>query len=214
MSHHPLHRAPGRTIATIAFAAAAALVLSACSAADEPTPASAANSEAPQAQTESQAPLLADYGLDGLEAREVIDSLDAMPVTERSTTLMASVRPNELLLSDDQGRETSLAIPQDEFYVSVAPYVEQTHDCFFHSLTTCKGEMQNVDVHVVVTDNATGEVLVDETRTTFDNGFMGLWLPRDIDASITIEHDGLSATSDLSTRTDEDATCVTTMQLA
>jgi hypothetical protein len=214
MSRHSLHRAPGRTITAAALSVATALVLSACSAVDEPTRAAPTNSEAPQATAQPQDQLLADQGLDGLDARAVIDSLDALPVAERSTTLMASIRPNELLLSDDQERETALAMPADEFYVSLAPYVEQTHECYFHSLTTCKGELQNVDVLVVVTDKATGEVLLDETRTTFDNGFTGLWLPRDIDASITIEYDGLSATSDLSTRTDDDATCVTTMQLA
>lgn len=30
----------------------------------------------------------------------------------------------------------------DEFYVSVTPYLEQTHDCFFHSRTTCLGELR------------------------------------------------------------------------
>ncbi|MCB2412498.1 CueP family metal-binding protein [Demequina sp. TTPB684] len=216
MSHHITARAAGRTIVTVAFGAAAALILTACSSSDEPTPAGPSASPTAQAQTQADpaAQLLAEHDLDGLDAREVIDSLDALPVAQRPTTLMASIRPNELLLSDDQARETALAMPADEFYVSLAPYVNQTHDCYFHSLTTCKGELQNVDVHVLVTDKATGEILVDETRTTFDNGFMGLWLPRDIDASITIEYDGKSATSDLSTSNDDDATCVTTMQLA
>lgn len=217
MSSSSLHRANRRTIVTLAAAAAAALVLTACSATDEPTTARPSSSEAPpteQSQAEDERQLLADLGLEGLDVREVIDSLDALPIADRSTILMASVRPNELIISDDKQRETSLAMPEDEFYVSVAPYVDQTHDCYFHSLTTCKGELQNVDVRVVVTDKATGETLVDETRSTFDNGFMGFWLPRDIDASITIEYDGLSATSDLSTRKDDDATCVTTMQLA
>jgi len=215
MSHHSIHRAPGRIITAVAFTVVTALVLSACSTTDEPTPATATNSEASsQAQAQSQEQLLADHGLNGLDAREVIDSLDALPVAERPTTLMASVRPNELLLYDDQQRETSLAMPADEFYVSLAPYVDQTHECYFHSLTTCRGELQNTDVHVVVTDNVSGETLVDEIRATFDNGFVGLWLPRDIDATITIEYDGLSATSGLSTRSDDDATCVTTMQLA
>lgn len=210
MSYHMTHRAPRRTLTTIAFAAVAALALSACSTTEPAASPSAPASETAAADTS----LLTDHGLDGLTTREVIDSLDALAVADRPTNLMASVRPNELLVSDGQEREIALDLPEDEFYVSVAPYVNNTHDCYFHSLTTCKGEMQNTDVQVVVTDKATGKVLVDETRTTFDNGFMGLWLPRDIDASITIEYDGLSATSDLSTRTDDDATCVTTMQLA
>lgn len=210
MAYHLTLRAHRRTITTIAVAAIAAVALSACSTAEPTT-----SETQPASETAAMdSSLLTDHGLDGLSTREVIDSLDALPIADRPTDLMASVRPNALLVSDDQEREIALDMPADEFYVSIAPYVNDTHDCYFHSLTTCKGEMQNTEVNVVVTDKATGEVLLDETRTTFDNGFMGLWLPRDIDASITIEHDGLSATSDLSTRTDEDATCVTTMQLA
>ncbi|GMA34464.1 CueP family metal-binding protein [Demequina litorisediminis] len=73
-------------------------------------------------------------------------------------------------------------MPDDAFYVSLAPYVDTTHECYFHSLTTCTGEMQGEDIDVTVTDVETGEVLVDEAMTTFDNGFVGLWLPRDAEA--------------------------------
>ncbi len=208
MSHSFTLHAPRRVLTAIAFAAAATSALSACST-TEPT---ASPSEPAGETAATDASLLTDHGLDGLTTREVIDSLDAVAVADRSTDLMASVRPHQLLLSDDQ-RELALDMPADAFYVSIAPYVDDTHDCYFHSLTTCKGELQNTQVHVVVTDKATGEALVDETRTTFDNGFVGLWLPRDIDAAVTIEHDGRSASSDLSTHTDDDATCVTTMQL-
>lgn len=207
MSHLFNRRASRSTLAAFALATVAALTLSACST-GEPTASPSTASETAANDTS----LLADHGLDGLDARELIDSLDALAVADRPVGLMASIRPHELLVSDDK-RELTLEMPADEFYVSIAPYVNDTHDCYFHSLTTCKGEMQNTDVDVLVTDKATGETLVDETLTTFDNGFMGLWLPRDIDASITVEYDGKSATSDLSTRSDDDATCITTMQL-
>ena len=48
-----------------------------------------------------------------------------------------------------------------------------SHGCFYHSLTTCLGELDNEDIQVTITDEATGEVLVDEATTTFDNGFIG-----------------------------------------
>lgn len=75
----------------------------------------------------------------------------------------------------------------DEFYVSIAPYVGQTHECFFHSLTTCLGELRNEEVHVTVTTADDGAAIVDETVRTHDNGFAGLWLPRGIDATLTAE---------------------------
>lgn len=105
-------------------------------------------------------------------------------------------------------------MPADEFYVSFAPYVSRTHDCHFHSLTTCVGELQNAEVSVKITDDATGEVLVDDSLTTFDNGFVGLWLPRGIDATVTVEHDGKTASSPITTKGDDAATCVTTLHLA
>ncbi|MBC7298132.1 MAG: CueP family metal-binding protein [Demequina sp.] len=210
MSQHSTHHTSGRGVAGLALAIVAALVLSACAPGDRTTPDASADGGSPQARDQ----MMADYGLAGLDTRQVIDTLDALAVVDRPGTLMASVRPHELLLTDDQQREIALAIPEDTFYVSIAPYIDQTHDCYFHSLTTCKGEIQNSDVHVLVTDAASGEILIDETRTTYDNGFVGLWLPRGPDVTVTIEYDGRSATSDLSTKGDDDATCVTTMQLS
>lgn len=164
---------------------------------------------APQAPTD---PMLADHGLTGMTARQIVDKLDRTPLAERPTNLIASVRPDQLLLSDDQQRETSLPMPADEFYVSFAPYLSSTHDCWFHSLTTCVGELQNADIHVKVTDSS-GAVIVDEAMRTFDNGFLGLWLPRDIDATLVVEHDGHSVTLPITTKGDEAATCLTTLQL-
>jgi hypothetical protein len=54
---------------------------------------------------------------------------------------------------------------------SVTPYVDQTHDCFHDSLTTCKGELASADVQVQIVDRTNDKVLVDETLTTFENGF-------------------------------------------
>lgn len=157
--------------------------------------------------------VLESHGLDGLTGRELVEELDAAPVEERPTDLIASVEPDAVVVTDEQGQEESVPLPEDEFYVSVAPYIDQTHDCFYHSLTTCLGELQNQDVEVTVTEEGTGEVLVDETLETYDNGFFGLWLPRGIDAEMTIEHEGLSSTTSLSTGED-DPTCLTTSQLS
>lgn len=98
-------------------------------------------------------------------------------------------------------------------YVSIAPYKSQTHDCYFHSLTTCVGEMGNTDVQVRLTSGS-GEVLVDEVRKTYDNGFLGLWVPRDIDATLRISHAGQIGTANISTKNEDDPTCITNLRLA
>lgn len=68
------------------------------------------------------------------------------------------------------------------------------------------------EVHVTVTDTATGDILIDEPRTTYDNGFLGLWLPRDVTGELTIEHEGATATAPIATGED-DLTCLTSAQL-
>jgi hypothetical protein len=157
-------------------------------------------------------PLLARYGLAGKSTVEVIDQLDRLALQQRPASLKASVRADELLISDG-GPEYSLPLPADRFYLSAGPYLQQTHDCFFHAPTGCKGELAGKQVQVKIVNDADGAVLVDESRTTFANGFVGFWLPRDITGTLQITSDGKTATSKIST--DADApTCLTTLRLA
>ncbi|MDH5134305.1 MULTISPECIES: CueP family metal-binding protein [unclassified Microbacterium] len=204
---HPA--APHRRKLIVAAAAmlAAALVLTGCATAPSHEPASpSTNSRAVDTG------FLADHDLDGLDAAQVIERLDTMPVADRPTDLIASVQPDALVLTDDQKRETRLPMPEDEVYISVAPYREQTHDCYFHSLTTCLGELANTAVQVTLTGED-GDVLLDEVRQTYDNGFVGIWVPRGIKATLTIEHEGRTGTVTISTMNEDDATCITTLQL-
>ena len=183
-------------------AAALALALTGCSAADpEPT----ADGKV------SQDTFLTAHGLAAMDAVEIIDHLDRQKVTERPTDLIASVRGDELLLSSDD-QEVVVDLPDNQTYVSIAPYLTSTHDCFYHSLTTCLGELDNEDIQVTITDEATGEVLVDEATTTFDNGFIGFWLPDDATGLIEVSYQGRTGTTEFST-TDDGATCVTDLRL-
>ncbi|MDQ7909419.1 CueP family metal-binding protein [Phytohabitans sp. ZYX-F-186] len=192
-----------RTVKGLVLAAAAALALAGCgSAADEPAPATTGGS------------VLAAYDLEGLDARQVIDRLESTPVDARARDLRASVRPGQLLLTDSRtGASTALDLPAGQFYLSIAPYVGGTHDCFNHSLTTCRGELATERMHLTVTDRATGRALVDQDVQTFDSGFAGFWLPSGIDATVRVDHDGRTATADVSTGPD-DPTCLTTMRLS
>ncbi len=101
-----------------------------------------------------------------------------------------------------------------ERYLSVAPYESQTHDCHFHSLTTCLGELQNADVIVDFTTNDGTKVLDGKKLATNDNGFVGLWLPSGVTGELTITADGKTSMQSISTAGSEDATCLTTMQVA
>lgn len=156
--------------------------------------------------------LLAAHGLHGMDAREIIEHLEALTLDERPQDLMASVRPSQLLMSDAEGRELALPIEGD-FYLSTAPFVEGTHECWFHSLTTCRGELAEVDVEVRVADASTGEVIHQGAERTHPNGFFGLWLPRGGSYEMICSVDGATSSTAISTATEDDATCLTTMQL-
>lgn len=165
---------------------------------------------APSAGTSDPASFLAGHDLAGMEGTEIIDHLDRLAVNERPSDLMASVRPDQLVLAD-ANEEIALDLPEDSFYLSIAPYVDQTHDCFYHSLTTCQGELAGQDVAVRILDVA-GDVLVEEQVTTYDNGFVGFWLPGGVEGTVEVTYDGLTGQAAFSA-TEEGATCLTTLQI-
>lgn len=154
-------------------------------------------------------PFLVEHDLAGLTGQEIVDRLEASD-EPRPLAFGASVRETEVLLSDG-ATEVAVDLPEDRYYVSVAPFVDSTHECYFHSLATCQGELVEVPIQITITDDA-GEVLVDDDPTTFTNGFVGYWLPRDLEGTIEVTYDGLSGTVPFSTA-DGEPTCITTLQL-
>jgi hypothetical protein len=116
-----------------------------------------------------------------------------------------------LVTVDAEGKEATWPLPEDVRYIAVAPYIEQTHDCYWHSLTSCQGEQGNQPVHITITDQA-GAVLVDQDTTTADNGFVGFWLPKDITGTIRADLGGRTGSIEFSTAPGS-PTCLTTLQL-
>lgn len=157
--------------------------------------------------------LLREHGFADADAHEIIDQLEALPVAERPQNLIASVTATSLQLRDDAGREAELPLPQDQFYLSVAPFVETTHECAFHSLTTCRGELRSREISVSVVDSSSGEILEEGTRTSHDNGFIGFWLPRGITAELTCTLEDDTGVASISTQAEDDLTCLTSLQL-
>ncbi|GAA1702829.1 CueP family metal-binding protein [Propioniferax innocua] len=196
-----------RSIASVAAACASigALMLTGCGT-STPTAEQSTSSNAAEASAADQ--ILAPLGLAGEDAEQVIEALDRTPLAERPEDTIASVRHSELVLQN-QSTEATLPIEGDKHYLSVAPYVSQTHECHFHSLTTCQGELANTPIDVKITDAQSGDVLIDKTITTYDNGFFGVWLPRDISYELTMSADGKSAVVPGATGQD-DLTCMTT----
>lgn len=124
----------------------------------------------------------------------------------------ASINSTQLIVTKQDNSQLTYALPKDEFFVSIAPYIEQTHPCATHSLTGCQGELMNEEFEIYIEDHE-GNVIRDETITSNSHGFIDLWLPRDQEYRITITQNGKTVKSDFSTFESDD-TCITTMQLA
>ena len=194
----------------VALSLAALVALSGCSA---PAPAPAGSQAAPAASAPAAGQAgdaLAAPAPPGKTGKKIVAQLDQAP-DARPLPLRASVRYDHVLVGDGTN-ETKVPIEGDQFYLSIAPYASQTHECFYHSLATCMGEMQSADVHVMIVDPA-GTVLVDENATTYANGFVGFWLPKDITGEVTVTADGKTGTVPFATGP-EDATCLTTLQVS
>lgn len=147
------------------------------------------------------------------DVKAIIAALETSDETRPLTSVQAaSVREDELVIVDTEGVETSHALPAEEFYLSIAPYVTGNHDCFNHSLATCQGELVNTEFAITITDSA-GTVLVSQTATTAANGFAGFWVPRGITGTIAVEHEGLAGSLDFAT-TPGSPTCLTTLRLS
>ena len=140
----------------------------------------------------------------------VVEALDQDP-RPRPLPLRASVRAREVILNEG-GTEAALPLTSDRFYLSVAPYRTRTHECYFHNLGTCQGELSGKPVHVTITDSA-GQRLVDADATTYANGFVAFWIPQNTTGTVTVTADGLTGTVPFDSGADG-ATCLTTLKLS
>ncbi|HEI8292536.1 TPA: copper-binding periplasmic metallochaperone CueP [Citrobacter koseri] len=151
---------------------------------------------------------LAERGLAGKSVEQMVDTIDQNPQA-RPLPYTASVTSTDLKLSANG--ETYTFPLGEKFYLSLAPYEYQTHPCFNHSLSGCQGEMPDSWFDVNVTDR-NGTVLIHKKMKSYQNGFIGLWLPRNTEGMIEISHEGKKAAYSFKTANDSQ-TCLTDLQL-
>jgi hypothetical protein len=151
---------------------------------------------------------LESVGLDGMSGKDILTGVADGSVEIDGFGL--SVYDDELVVIIDNKR-ISVDMPEDEFYLSVAPYVDTTHECAFHSATGCRGELKQEEFFVEFIDS-NGNVILSESMMSMSNGFIDLWLPRDVEGTLTITQGELSVSKLISTESGE-PTCETTMRL-
>ena len=131
--------------------------------------------------------------------------------SNKTTNDTASITSQELIIEKSDGNELAYDLSEEDFFVSIAPYVNETHPWTNHSLTGCQGELVEEEFDVFIEDME-GNVIIDEKVKSQTNGFIDLWIPRDKTYRIKIKHDGKVSESEISTF-ENDGTCITNMQL-
>lgn len=60
---------------------------------------------------------------EGKEIKELVSDYSLRNIKDQS----ASITSHELIATNRDGNQVSYDLPEDEFFVSIAPYIEQTH---------------------------------------------------------------------------------------
>ncbi len=149
--------------------------------------------------------ILERLDLNDQELTSVVMALDER--LDEPQDIGARITGEALLLYQGE-EELSVPLPDDLFFVSIAPYINDVHPCTIHNLVTCRGELYGETMLITIT-LSDGSVLYNEERTTQANGFIGLWLPSNIEGILTVEMPNRIATHPISSDASSD-TCITT----
>lgn len=121
------------------------------------------------------------------------------------------VTPEKVTFKFKDGQMISVPLPDDVMMVSIAPYINKTHECSTHYMSSCDAEMKSTKVKIVAV-TAGGKTLINKTMKTAPTGFLDLWLPRNQAINITVSAKGKRATGKIFTNRDS-KTCETTLKL-
>jgi len=145
----------------------------------------------------------------GLNVREAMALANTWGTSEKRVT--SHVTSQEVVFEFESGKKVNVPMLDAKMLIAFAPYISKTHPCEKHYMSGCQGELVDVPVRVygVASD---GTVVIDDTYRTMENGFFELWLPRDMEITLTMEGLDKKAVGKISTSRNSN-TCITTFQL-
>ena len=88
----------------------------------------------------SQKSILESYNLENMTVESMVLALETKSIDTKG--LVASINSEYLVLETEEENMT-VALPEDRFYLSFAPYINNTHPCNTHFLTSCQSELRN-----------------------------------------------------------------------
>jgi hypothetical protein len=121
------------------------------------------------------------------------------------------ITPQELIIKFPDGREVKKSLPADSMYVAIAPYINETHSCSTHYLSSCQAELTGKTFKLTIKDDKE-IVLFDGNVLSLKNGFFELWLPRNKTLKLHIEYNLTNCDGTITTNNNSN-TCITTMKL-
>lgn len=120
------------------------------------------------------------------------------------------INSEELVIVFPDDRKVIIPQPDNEMYIAIAPYVNETHSCETHYISGCQAELKSRSL-LISANTENGQILA-KTLQSLNNGFIEVWLPKETEITITINYNGKIAEEKISTF-EGDRTCITTMQL-
>lgn len=146
------------------------------------------------------------YGLDKSNVIELIEKLENNDFPDE---LSASITEEQVLIYFKEDTY-EIDIPENVLYISFAPYLTYTHDCFRHSLTGCQGELVNKDMLIKVYSQ-NEELIFSRQENTGDDGFIGLFLESNQTYKIEITYENTQVMFMVQSGTSQ--TCYSELQL-
>jgi len=145
-------------------------------------------------------------GIDGIKAVTIANKWHSDKID-----VVTFVTPEKVNFKFKDGQIISIPLPDDVMMVSIAPYIDKTHTCATHYISSCDAELKSTNIKILAV-TAGGKTLINKTMKTAPTGFLDLWLPRNQTIDIKVSAKGKSATGKIFTNKDS-KTCETTLKL-
>jgi hypothetical protein len=147
--------------------------------------------------------------LTNLDAKQAIALANDWRDTEPGIT--SYVTTTEVIFEFPDKRKVKKTLPDTAMYIAVAPYINTTHECSDHYMSSCSGELTEKTMKLTASDS-NGIIYIDGNITTLKHGFFEIWLPRNKNVKLAISYNSLSGVEIISTNNNS-RTCITTIQL-
>jgi len=144
-----------------------------------------------------------------------LDILDAIHLANKWANkypdITIYVTYTQLIIEYPNNTNAFIPIPENQMYVVIAPYIETTHACETHYISSCQGELKETEFDLIIKEKD-GAIFFDGSMTSLKNGFIELWLPKNNEFDLSIFLNSQKVQLNINTF-ETGITCITTAKL-